>query len=432
MAYGSGADFLGDEQGGMGWSLVWTVVFLISGGLAIDASNAWRVRSMLQATADSAAHAGAMQLPNGTTAVNEAMRIAQSNLSVDSNGEVTKADDVEVGRWDMDSHTLIVGHPFPDAVRARALRTAENSNRVDTFLLRLAAFGSWDVSATSTVQRFTPGCLKDGLITRDMVELSSGNNFLNGICIHGELGVKLSIGNSFGDDVVVSMEDLDTLQLPADQFDSNPGLLDALTEGSMEPRLVSLLPEIINALDDASSDWQPSYIDKSTASVISVNQMNFDASTLVSGNIYNVHCNGANPLMLDNITLERMVIVTNCKVQLNSGVRLYDTTIATSNTSDLSFTGSEGVMLGRADDCAPGGGAQLLTLGGAFFAAKMQYHGSQIVAQTTVTMAAQVEGITGTSVQSGGEIKLTSESSFGTCLGVADEEYAADYYRIVE
>ncbi len=50
-----------------GWStplsMTWVVVLLIIAGLAVDTTNAWRHRAMLQVAADAAAHAGALKLP---------------------------------------------------------------------------------------------------------------------------------------------------------------------------------------------------------------------------------------------------------------------------------------------------------------------------------------------------------------------------------
>ncbi len=425
--------FARDAEGSIGWSLGWLMIFLVFGGLAVDASNAWRVRAMLQATSDSAAHAGALQLPDAAAAVGEAMRISQANLPAARFGMVTPQAAVDVGRWDPATRTLDTTSPVPDAVRARAMRTAANNNRVDTFLLKLAGFTSWDISTYSTVQIFTPDCILDGLVARGTVEASSQNDFRNTICVHGQQGVKLSIGNTFGDDVIVSMPDLDDLQVPSGDTSANPGLAEALREKPLQPRLVSRLDEILPALKDYNSDWQPSYIQSAVGSVYTVSESAFDASTLVAGNVYDVTCHGGNPLKIEGpIDVHDVVIVTNCKVHLGTGVVVENATIATSSTSGQSFTGAEGVQLGRADNCAPGGGAQLLTLGGVHFAAKMAFQGSQIIAAGDAMITAQAEGILGTSVQAGGDIKLTSQSSFGTCDGQVDEEYAARYFRIVE
>ncbi len=428
----SASAFLADEAGGVGWSLVWTVIFLICGGLAIDGANAWRVRAMLQATADVAAHAGAMQLPSKAGALAETLRIAQVNLPPDRHGEVITADMVEVGRWDAVTRTLDTASPFPNAVRTRAARSTGNGNRVDTFLLRLAGFTAWDVGAESVVQRFIPGCIRNGLVARGWVETSSNNTYRNRICVHGQSGVKLASNSIFEAGVKVTMPDLSDLQMPPSGWTSNVGIADALGEGFLEPRLVSLLPTIIPDLADINSPFQPGYIQASPGTVVDVEEKDWDGTVITAGNVYNVTCHGGNPLTIGGATIERVVIVTNCRVNLDSGLKLYDATIATTNTSAMSFTGSSGVELGRPDDCAAGGGAQLLTLGGVHFAAQMVYHGSEVVAVGDADMAAQVGGINGISVQTGGDINLTSNNSFGLCPGEADQVYTGDYYRLVE
>ena len=53
-------EFLSDEGGvGTVWGLLWFILFVGIGGLAVDTTNGFRVQTMLQATADAAAHAAA-------------------------------------------------------------------------------------------------------------------------------------------------------------------------------------------------------------------------------------------------------------------------------------------------------------------------------------------------------------------------------------
>ena len=67
----------GDERGGGTiWGLLWFVLMVGICGLAVDSTDGFRNRTMLQATADSAALAAAIDLPNGQAAVASAAAYA--------------------------------------------------------------------------------------------------------------------------------------------------------------------------------------------------------------------------------------------------------------------------------------------------------------------------------------------------------------------
>ena len=95
------------------------------------------------------------------------------------------------------------------------------------------------------------------------------------------------------------------------------------------------------------------------------------------------------------------------------------------------MNGSAATEIGTDDNCASGGSAQLLTAGSMHFAGKLNLFGAQVIAAGNVTIAAQEDGIEGSSIQSGGDIKLTSNSSFGFCNGNVDQILFEDYYRLV-
>jgi hypothetical protein len=271
--------------------------------------------------------------------------------------------------------------------------------------------------------------VREGLLANGTVELSSNNHFSNGICVYGYEGVKVSSNNTFEEGVIVGMMNLATLEVPASGMTQNPGLSQALRAGFTEPRLVYKIDNLLEELLDPDSDEQPAYID---GEVIKVNDKSFNPATLEAGNIYHVNCTGGNALKLTGaVTITEVVIVTDCKVQFDGDISIGNAVIATSSTSNQSFTGSAGVVLGFPDDCADGGGVQLITKGDVHFASAMEFHGSQIIAEGDVQMTAQTNGIKGTSVQAGGDIKLSSNNAYGLCAGGVDEEFATGYWRLV-
>lgn len=421
--------FAGDQDGAVTvWAVGWSIIFLIVGGLAIDAGNAWKEKSMLQATADAAALAGAIELSpvQDEDARAEAIRVANLNL----NGNILVDSDIVSGMWSFDTRSVDTDATLKDAVQVTTRKTQSQQNAVPTFILKMVGFGSWDVSARATAQRFIPGCIREGLIARDRVEVSSNNDFIEGICLHGQQGVKISSNNFFEDGVKVTMPDLSTLQIPNSGFESNIGLEQALGEDWIDPKIVDHISEIVSSLANPTSDRQPVYIDPYLPA-IPMNRSQFNsAQSFTPGRVYNVACGGGQSIDVSK-NLHHVVVTTNCRVSFGDGVSMTESIFATSNTGTSSMTGNADTVIGADDNCSPGGGAQLVSAGQMHFAGRMQLYGSQLIAAGDISLAAQSDGIEGASIQSGGSISLTSLSSFGFCNDDVDQVLYQDYYRLV-
>lgn len=424
------SSFVANEYGSVTvWATAWTVIFLIIGGLAVDAGNAWRTKGMLQATADAAALAGAIELraTSDVQARAEAIRIANLNLG----DNVLRTTDIVSGSWSFDTRTVNTAATLKDAVQVTTRRTNATNNALPTFLLKLVGMRSWDVAARATAQRFIPRCIRDGLTARGRVEVSSNNNFVNDICLHGQAGVKISSNNYFEAGVKVTMPDLADLQIPASGLVTNAGLEPALGENWNDPKIVDHINEIITALQNPASLRQPAYVNRSLAAVSMTGSTFNSATSLAAGRVYNINCTGGQAINIKNSVVNNVVITTNCKVSFSANSQVTNAIIATSNTSTTSMNGSAETKIGADDNCAPGGGAQLITAGSMHFSAKLNLFGSQVIVAGNVTIAAQAGGIQGASIQSGGDIKLTSNSSFGLCTGNVDQVLFQDYYRLV-
>ncbi len=425
--WNSAREFSRDESGVVTvWSLGWATAFLLIGGLSIDAGNAWRTKEMLQATADAAALAGTIELDAMTDddAREEAIRIADLNL-----GYTVLIDaDIVSGAWDVDTRTLDTAAVLKDAVQVTTRRSSATDNALPTFLLKLIGFSSWDVGARATAQRFIPGCIQSGLISRMRVEVSSNNEFLEGICLHGQTGVKISSNNYFEEGVKVTMPDLSSLQIPNSGLETNEGLEQALGEDWIDPKIVDHVSDIVTALKNPASSRQPDYINPSLPA-ISLTRSGFESATLIAGRVYKVNCTGGSAMNIK--TVQNIVLSTNCKLSFNALSKVSNAILATSNTSTQSINGSGNSIVGADDNCAPGGGAQLITAGEVHFASGLKLSGSQIVAVGSVTIAAQNDGIEGASIQSAHDIKLTSLSSFGSCNTNIDQILYEDYFRLV-
>jgi Flp pilus assembly protein TadG len=447
MLRGYARSFLTDEAGGgtiMG--LVWFMLLVGITGLAVDTTDGFRNRTMLQATADASALAAAIDLPDAGAAVLTAQTYAETNLGVDTNGHVLNANDVHVGLWDQATKSLDTGATFPDAVMVTVNRSAANDNAVPVNFLRIIGLQTWNVTSQAVAQRFIPDCLRDGLIARQMVDISSNNGFVRNICVHGEEGVNIQSNNFFQSGVNVSMPSLDMLELPASGMESNPGLPEALRENHLDPRMVDHIDEIIDILLNPSVETDlvgviPSYIDLDLPVMEVDNKVDFTALNFApgSGRIYEIDCRG-NPTVTvpEGITLSNVVIVIECSLIVAPGTTLTNVVLASymvgngQNALDLTnISIAANVQLGGPDNCTPGGGVQIFSPASVKIASSAAIDGVQIVAANDIELGARDMGINGISAQAGGDITLTSNNMFGLCSGGAPDLFTVPYYRLV-
>ncbi|MGM0586633.1 MAG: pilus assembly protein TadG-related protein [Pseudomonadota bacterium] len=431
-----------DERGAVTiWMVFWTIGFLLLGGVALDAANAWRVRAALQAAADATAHAAALTLrTEGERAARDrAQAYAREILPADAYGDVLKSADIEFGIWDAESRAL-VDAKNPDTVRVTLRRSDTNDNAEPTYLLRLAGLMDWDVSASSAAKGVSaPGggdlggdenaCWRNGLVARGVVDVQS-NNVLRNLCVHGEQGVSVNNGNDWTENVTVSMPDLALLDTPSSDIDyQNPGLSDSLLEAENDPYIVDHVDEMIYSI-----------IDQNAERVIRIDNALFEPDDATPGWIYWVYCvgNGGTMTVPKDSVLRDVTILTNCAIRFKKSVTLVNTLLGTTGDRieegqeaaeavDSSTTvvvedettttyGSNELRLGLADGCDAGGGARLLIDGDFRNPAKLRVNGSQIIASGDVEVAAQGESIDGVSVLAGGNIDLSSNNTFGACL----------------
>jgi Flp pilus assembly protein TadG len=443
MLRGYARSFLTDETGGgtvMG--LLWFMLLVGITGLAVDTTDGFRNRTMLQATGDASALAAAIDLPDRAAVVASAVAYSADNMGADINGSVLVPEDVTIGLWDSATRSLDTGSAFPDAVMVTVNRSAENANAVPVNFLRIIGLKTWNVTAQAVAQRFIPNCLRDGLIAREMVDISSNNGFVRNICVHGEQGVNIQSNNFFESGVNVSMPSLDMLEIPASGMTSNPGLPDALRENHLDPRMVNHIDEIIAKLRDPSLDTElveviPSYIDKDLPVILEDNKIDFTA--LSSGRIYEIDCKG-NPTVSvpSGITLSNVAIVIECSLIVTPDSTLTNVVLASyrlgtgRNPLDLvNISIAANVQLGAPDNCRPGGGVQIFSPASVKIASSATLDGVQIVAAGDVELGARDMGVNGISVQAGGDITLTSNNMFGLCSGGAPDLFTVPYYRLV-
>lgn len=182
--------FLASEDGTMTvGGLIFTVIILAVGGLAVDVSNAINQRAQLQVTADATAHDALYTLNNTLTATADdakavALALGDYNMPSAVYGTVLTASDIEFGVWDRSTRRFTPDATSRSAVRVLTHRDAAGGNEVATYLLKFAGFDSWDVRTDSVFETYVPDCLREGFVAENMVDIQSNNAYLNGFCIH--------------------------------------------------------------------------------------------------------------------------------------------------------------------------------------------------------------------------------------------------------
>lgn len=208
--------FWNDQRGAMTmWLVMWSIIFIAFAGLAIDVSNLYRTRAMLQATADAGAHAGAVAIKSGGNAVDAVNEVTAENMpsATTKNNSVVAAGDIALGTWDTQTRTFNAGATPTDAVRVIARRTEATNNSLDTFLLRILDFDTWNVGvvAIATAMEVLP-CddekYQNVLMSAGLVRFRSNNKFGGVLCVHGEDGIRGEQNNiTIDSDVQFTMPD---------------------------------------------------------------------------------------------------------------------------------------------------------------------------------------------------------------------------------
>ena len=449
-------DFLSTDErgGGTVWGLTWFMLLVGICGMAVDTTDGFRNKTMLQATADTAALAGVVDLPSAAAATATAVSYSDENMAASQFGDVLNPADVAIGTWDHDARTFQNGGAEPDAVLVNLRQTAANANAVPVNFLRIVGLRGWDVNVQAVAQRFIPDCVRDGLNADGLVDISSNNGFVMDICIHGQEGVALSSNNFFESGVNVSVPNLDEqLTLPASGFDSNIGLRPALRERSMTSRLVPRVDQFMDDLLTMEAYVTPPYVD--TSLDVEVRDERWDFADAAPGHIYHIQCMGnQNANMPNNLVLVNMVIIADCRISVGTGVTMVNVILGSrssgnpgqgngsNNGNSNSGAGGAGIEnatvtfssmanLGLPDNCAPGGGVQIFSNASVAFSSSMTLNGVQVIAAGDVDLGARDQGINGINVHAGLDITLSSNNMFGLCSGGSPDFFPIWHYRLV-
>ena len=410
------------------WWVMTAMLILSIGGFAIDHSRVMAEQVRLQVAADASAHAAAWALvdfdPDGDVAAQLAaakaagLRYAADNLG-DGRPSSILAPDIEFGKWNQAARSFTATPSgFGDAVRVTSYRTTSRSDALPTTYLGLVGLDSFDVRMQSIFQLKLQPCQEDGIAACGKVDLSSGNKFDEGYCVHGNTGVELQNGNIFANGTIVSTPRKAMLNA---SFESNPGLEEAFRQATYCPREVKAIPNVIETFKNCEAalvkDWC-----SGTSVDLSGNRDDFEPSMIVPNAYHWVGCKNKQ-LFFSGGTYQNAIIHTDCAVQFRAGVILENVVVISDSTDKAAFgspNGGSGIQIGKDDDCKPGGGAMLITPGGMSFASGINLSGSQLIAGKNVEFSAQGSGVNGGQISAGGDVISTSNIHFGPCGYDAD------------
>jgi len=458
-------DEITDDSGaGTAFAMMFALICIGIGGLAIDASNVWSIKQRLQAATDTAAHAAAVQLVwpsnsiySGTSAAVATAAILK-NMPETSFGISIDPSDVVLAYWDEDTKSLT--NSQTNASGGETLRAIAVTSRLDgnvgnvvpTFILKLIGFDYWEVATSSVFVRDTPFCVYGGFIANGEVTTTANDVYTNDFCLHGNKGVKATNNNRFGTGVRVTMpnpaftEDGGMFAIgPNNTWDE--GMVNQVGEDYISTEIATLasVEATIAELSSYDNPTKPSYItvpDVNSISLSSNETINdSDETTLITGAINIVSCtkgnsgkSGGTMVIPDGTTLSNMIIVTDCSVNFKSGSYLTNVTIATNYSgNDAALDASSGAQFGNDDGCSGGGGVSLFTTGRAHFAAGAEWFGTEVVATGDISMAAQASGVEGASFISNSDISITANAEFGAgaCSGGIDRYKDLFFVRMV-
>ena len=410
------------------------LTFIALGGYAVDVSSLSTELVRLQIAVDGAAHSALVKREVAPVAEAKASAIdlVEMNLAPVYYGNVVNDAEIVFGSWNTNNLTFTADPDASSAVRVTARRTAANDNPLKTLMWQVIGVDSMDLVAQSIYTTYDPSCFREGFVADGVVDIQSNNAFSNGFCVHSNSYVSLNSNNYFEPGTVVSMPDLATIDLPNSGFETNLGLTAALRQGTYNLRIVDRISDLIDTIEDPESTYRPAYL--TSATVRTVTGSKLDERNFTEGALHYWNCNSGSGGTLGRFAapLKNVVIVANCDVTFSNGTELNDVLMMNTSTSATSFKSPSGFQLGRDDNCADGGGAQLVTVGGMKFASKLSMFGGQLLAVGDISFAANANGIEGAAIVSGGVISGTSNMDMAFCGDGMDDNLTAKYFRMVQ
>ena len=166
---------------------------------------------------------------------------------------------------------------------------------------------------------------------------------------------------------------------------------------------------------------------------------NAAATPLPPNAIYTVNdgcASGNRRLELDDtVVVSDIVLMTSCRVLFSNDIQFVDSYLFTTYSgSNSAVHGSAGVVLGGGTCANAHGGSTIVSVNSNVdFAAGFAMNNSQIISGADVDIAAQPNGMEGTSILAANDVRVTSNGEWQGCPNASDANPVVAYsYKLVE
>ena len=150
--------FASNQQGSMLPIMAAILLITTAGGaIAVDVARAYAFKDQLQLTADAAALAAAVNLPDVDAAREAAYHYAAINMP--GFGDVVSAEDLEFGHWDSEGRAINADGQGPSAIKVTARLSKTNGNAVSTVFAAIFGSEMMDIAASAVAGKRSAMCI---------------------------------------------------------------------------------------------------------------------------------------------------------------------------------------------------------------------------------------------------------------------------------
>lgn len=428
-----------DERGSVTASnVIWTVICLAIGGLAIDGAHAWRVKSMLHAAAQAGAHAGAAAMTRndlvdaalGTDSDPAEVAITQveRNLTHPSFQNSLVTEDVAFGTWDTETQTFTESGSDPDAILVTVRRDRTSGNSLPTNFLRVIGFSHWDISVQAvarTLETKRAECVDPLLSLRTRADVENVDVFV-GLCLHARADLEVAEHGAWLPDQVIDIVDSVFASAVLDQIPD----LGLLNLGSLIPTLTSVLAADLPDLLMTDTQAQSVLADLVAGADVTTTLDLFEFAAVQANQTVHVTCRADEVLAIPaDVALPGVTLLTDCPVKVSESANLSSTVVISNLWSildlELSGQGPSALAVNSRTNCGPGDGVRILIFVDAAAAARIQLFDiapfsdllltAQLARDTDLEATGAISAVIDASGELTGDVLL--DPLAGICLG---------------
>lgn len=437
---------------------------LALGGFAMDVANVWRNGEVMRATADAAAHAGAVALARGQS-VDDAVAAAQHAIALNMDPAIfaqgAPRQRAELVRaWHFDAASGKVSEEgTANAISVQLRRSPQDGNTLQTYLLGLIGLGDLSTAMTAVVAVTpTETCSNAaGLFARGAIALDGAAEVGSGYCLHSQTSITLARSVEFSERAHLSMPDL--AQCSGFCSDSlSPGLSAAATEANListslrghvsglqaamlGPMADSPLKQAFFAARPLAEDLEPlAEVGQDptrlhAGAVVQLSKWDFEKLRAIpQGLVYAVSCDPSSPLgppilevggVVGALALRNAALVTNCALHFRGDFDVAGALILSTFEGPFPSISAElHAVLGDPNvGCDEASRTLVMALGDQVLPSELLLSNASMVVDGNVTILPdQSRGLglhNGFSLHAGGRVDVQGQHVYRSCPGAS-------------